>query len=221
MQLLTADVSSEDVVNAADGVNDALTDEQYEQLVQKIYLGRAWVHELRQALSEDEPHHLTNIVHAMFAMREDRGVHNMLRRMWEKDKTQEPELAWERLSVAPVRIALASTINRIQIAGTDEYLAYIRSYKYDDSTFNRAQAVIALGLNGDLDDLDYLQSMADGDDRYVAQTAITSLALMVSNKARDVMIELLRKYKDSERGDLLTELLQISYHWSEDDSAEE
>lgn len=192
-------------------------DKQYEQLISNIYIGKASIYELRQALSRDEPYDLTNIVHTLFAMRWHRGVQHLLRRMWMQDKSKEPELAWESIAAPPVRIALASTINRIQIADTNEQLAYIRNYKYDKNNFNRAQAVIALGLNGDPADIDYLQSMGDGNNHYVAQTAITSLALMVDNRARDAMIELFHKYKGSKRSDLLAKLLKLSYYWSEDE----
>ena len=55
--------------------------------------------------------------------------------------------------------------------------------------------------------------MAEGDDVYVAQSAITGLALMANNQARDVLIELGKKYARDARGQLIREVLKKAYHW--------
>lgn len=188
-------------------------DYDYDKLRQRIYVGKATTVEIRQALSEEDPYALTNTVHGLFAMRWHRAVHHLLRAMWIDNRDMAPQLAWQQISTAPVRLALASTINRTEITGTDEQLAYLRSYQDDLHEFNRAQVVIALGFNGDPADLSYVKSMADGGNHYVAQTAITALALMGGNRARDAMIDLWQQHQDSERGDLLLELLQKSYRW--------
>lgn len=188
----------------------------YDELRARIYVGRATILEVKRALTEDDPYALTNTIHALFAMRWHRGVYHLINDMWKGKKSNHPQLAWQYINSPPARIALASTINRDRIVDTDEHLDYIRSYKHDGHAFNRAQTVIALGFNGDPADIPYIKSMADGDSNYVAQTAITSLALMVDNRARDAMIALSYKYKDTSRGDLLLELLKKSYAWSPD-----
>lgn len=196
--------------------NPGISDDDYEQLERKIYIGRATMAEVKQALTRDDPYILTNTVHALFAMRWHRGVYHLLHGMWRQNKNKYPKLAWHRISSPPVRIALASTINRSQIARTDEQLAYIRSYRDDSNEFNRSQVVIALGFNGDPVDIAYVKSMADSDNHYVAQTAITSLALMGGNQARNAMVDLWRKHRDNEKGRLLLSLLKGSYRWSPD-----
>lgn len=186
---------------------------RYDELRKKITYGMATLHEVRQALTEDDVGALTNTVHALYSMKWHRGVINLLYDVWKLEKNKYPELAWDLLEKAPVRIALASTINRIQILNTDEYKAYIRSHENDEHEFHRAQVVVALGLNGDPVDLPYLKSMAEGDDVYVAQSAITGLALMANNQARDVLIELGKKYARDARGQLIREVLKKAYHW--------
>jgi HEAT repeat protein len=115
--------------------------------------------------------------------------------------------------MVPPRIALASTINRVKIFRTEEYKALIRSHRYADHEFIRAQVVVALGLNGDPDDVEYLTEMADSENHYVIQSAITSLALLGHPKAKEAMITLMEKYANGPRGRLLRELLQQAYHW--------
>ena len=187
--------------------------DDYNQLRAKILSGSATLYEIKQALTENDPYALTNTIHALFAMQQHRGVYQLLHDMWDNPQSLDAKLAKQVIAVAPVRIALASTINRIKIARTDAQISYIRSYKDDPHAFNRAQVVIALGLNGHPADLPYIKLMAGGDHAYVAQSAITSLALMSSNKARDAMIDLWQQYQGSARGQLLKTLLKQSYHW--------
>lgn len=187
--------------------------DDYNKLREKILIGRATLYEVKQALTEKDPYALTNTIHGLFAMRWHRGVYHLLHDMWNKPQSLDSQLARQAISSAPARIALASTINRIEIVGTDEQLSYIRSYKDDPHEFNRAQVVIALGLNGYLADIQYIKLMADSENWYVAQSAITSLALMGGKKARNAMIDLWEKYQDSSKGQLLKTLLKKAYQW--------
>ncbi len=185
----------------------------YAYLRSKIAYGQASLAEVRRALRETDPYALSNTVHALFAMRWHRGVIHLLNGMWAMDRGKYPELAWELVSKPPVRIALASTINRIRIVHTEEFLAYIRNYKNDDEEFNRAQVSVALGFNGAHQDLSYLQAMCDGNNHYVAQSAVTALSLFGGNKARDILIELSEKHQDTPRGDFMKQMLRKAYHW--------
>jgi len=184
----------------------------YQLLRRKITYGRATLAEVRQALTENDTGKLTNTLHALYSMRWHRGVIHLLHDMWDGKKKQYPELAWDIIDKAPARIALASTINRIQMTGAEEYLGYIRSHENDEHEFHRAQVVIALGLNGDPGDIPYIKSMAEGDNVYVAQSAITALSLMGHKPASDAMIELWFKYRGTPRGNLIQELLQQAYN---------
>ena len=186
----------------------------YALLQKKIIRGHAKLAEVRQALTQKDVAAMTNTMHALFVMRWHRGVYKLLFNIWDMRKELYPELAWDILEKVPVKIALASTINRIQIVNTDKYKDYIRAHKYDSHEFHRAQATIALGFNGAPQDIDYLQEMANEDNPYVAQSAITALALMGGYQARDAMIELLEIHHGKARGNLIKELLQQVYEWS-------
>ena len=187
----------------------------YDVLREKITFGNANFSEVREALTEPDILNLTNTLHALYSMRWHRAVLHLLQNIWERKREKYPELAWDLLEKIPPRIALASTINRIRIFNTDEYKAYIRSHRYADHEFVRAQVVVSLGLNGDPDDVDYLVKMVNSSNHYVVQTAMTSLALMGHVRAKEAMITLEDEYRDEPRGKLLRELLKKAYQWGE------
>ena len=182
------------------------------QLLQKITYGNASLREVREALSDtDDVALLTNIIHALHSMRWNRGVVNLLDDIWLIHKNKYPELAWEQLAKVPVRIAVASTITRIQIFNTEEYKTYIREHKYDEHEFHRAQVTMSLALNSDPLDVPYLKEMADSESVYVTQTAITALGIMGNTQARDALYELAGKYRNDDRGRLIREVLLKAY----------
>jgi hypothetical protein len=183
----------------------------YSKLNKKIAYGTATLAEARQALSQNDVGALTNTMHALYGLRWNRGIYNLLYGMWNLDKEKYPELAWEQISKAPARIALASTINRIQITNTDEYKDYIRAHKNDEHEFHRAQVVIALGFNGDHADIEYLKTMVSDDNEYVTQSAVTGLALMGSDDARDALGQLWKKHRDDPRATLIEGVLLKVY----------
>ena len=187
----------------------------YPLLKQRIIHGRATLAEVRQALTEQDAASLTNTVHALYSMRWHRGVFKLLYNMWMWRHQQDtyPELNWESIGKAPVRIALASTLNRIQIADTKIFQDYIRSFKHHEHEFIRAQVVVALGFNGDPADIAYLQSQVDADNHYVTQSAVTGLALMGGEQAREALIALWEKHQDNARGALILGLLRDAYSW--------
>ncbi len=185
----------------------------YRYLQSKIAYGQATLAETRKALADPDPYSLSNTVHALFSMRWQRGTIHLLNAMWAMDREKYPGLAWDLIAEPPVRIALASTINRIRIVHTEEYQAYIRAFKDDPEEFNRAQVSVALGYNGATGDLPYLQAMANGENHYVAQSAITALSVFGGDQARDILIKLLERHHDTPRGDLMQQMLKKAYHW--------
>lgn len=184
---------------------------EFQQLYKLIVYGQANFNQVYAALKTDDVGELVNIIHALYSMRWLRGVNNILKAMWEMDQKAYPELNWDKIKLTPVRIAIASTINRIKILDTREYKDFIRQHKYDDHEFHRAQVVVALGLNQDPVDIAYLHEMAEGDNIYVSQSAITSLALMNNEQAKESLIKLANKYKDSPRGRLVMDVLKNAY----------
>jgi hypothetical protein len=185
--------------------------EQFD-LLQKITHGDATLPEIRTVLSNtNDVAGLTNTMHMLYSMRLHRPIGRLLNDLWNLNKTNYPELAWEHLQKVPVRIALASTINRIQIFKAEQYKNFIREHKYDEHEFHRAQVVISLGLNGDPVDVAYIKEMAEGDNVYVSQSAITALGLMAHPQARNALMELARKYTDDDRGKLIREVFKSAY----------
>ena len=185
----------------------------YNKLREKITLGKATFVEVREALTEPNVVNLTNTLHALYSMRWHRAVLHLYQNIWDRKRARYPELAWELLEKIPPRIALASTINRVRIFNTEEYKAFIRSHRYADHEFIRAQVVVSLGLNGDPDDIEYLVKMVHSTNHYVVQTAMTSLALLGHVRAKEAMIILEKTYRDESRGELLRELLKQAYRW--------
>ena len=186
-------------------------DERY-QLLQKITYGKATLNEVRRALSDtNDVAYLASAIHALYSMRWHRGVNIILNDLWLLNKNKHSDLAWEFLEKIPVRIALASTINRIRISNTQEFKQYIRNHKYDEHEFHRAQVVISLALNGDPVDVPYIKEMADTDNVYVGQSAITSLAIMGIPQAREALVELAKKYTDNDKGRLIREVMLRAY----------
>lgn len=210
--LSAAQAAPEDTGTAGRDSAAVLQTPNYRLLLRNITYGRATLAQVRQAMTDTDVGELTNIVHALYSMRWHRGVTNLIYDMWEGRKQKYPELAWNLIDKAPVRIALASTICRMQITGTEKYLAYIRSHEHDENEFHRAQTAIALGFNGTENDVAYIKSMADGDNVYVAQSAITALALMGHKAASDALIALWHKYRNTKRGDLIQEVLRQAYN---------
>ncbi len=199
-------------INYVSANNQSATD--YDQLREKITFGEATIAEVRQALTEPDVVNLTNTLHALYSMRWHRAVLHLYQNLWDRRREKYPELAWDLLEKIPPRIALASTINRVRIFHTEEYKAFIRSHRYADHEFIRAQVVVSLGLNGDPADIEYLIKMVDSNNHYVVQTAITSFALMGHFRAKEAMISLEEKYRDGPRGELLRELLKKAYKWT-------
>ena len=185
----------------------------YTILRRRIAYGEARLFDVLQALTEPDVRGLANTVHALYSMRIQRGVLHALEGLWIQDRDKYPKFAWEEASTPTVRIAIASTLNRVKIVETNEYLSFIRAHKYDDEPFNRAQVAVALGFNGSREDLAYLEEMADQDNHYVAQSAITALSLVGGNAAREILIKLNQKHAGTARGRLIGELLQSAYGW--------
>lgn len=189
-----------------------LTDEARYQILLRITQGSAKLMEVIQLLSHtDDVAALTNTLHALYSMRWHRGVNNLLDDIWQGNHNKYPTLAWTALEKIPARIALASTLNRIRIYNTQEYKDFIHAHQYDEHEFHRAQVAVSLGLNGDPADIPYLQEMAESDNTYVAQSAITALGLLVHPKSKEALIALSKKYQDDERGKLIREVFSKVY----------
>jgi HEAT repeat protein len=192
---------------------DAISAQQYLTLQRKIIAGRATFAEVRQALTDPDIGSLTNTVHGLYSMRWHRGVFNVLHSMWNGKPVEFPELQWTQFAKAPVRLALAGTLLRIEPFRKQDYLDYLREHRADQHEFHRAQVTIGLGFNGSADDVAWIRDMAAGDNPFVAQSAITALGLMDRPQARDALIELDSKFRTDPRGRIISEVLARAYEW--------
>lgn len=184
----------------------------YKDIYNLIYTGKATLSQVKWALSSGDITQLVNIMHALYAMRGHSGVYHILYRMWRLDMDNDPNVNWTLIKQAPVRIALASTINRIDILKSRDLRDYIRSFKYDDLDINRGQVLAALGLNGDPVDIPYLEEMVDSDNFYLTQIAVTALAFMSNSNAKDSLIVLAKKHYETPKGDLIMGVLERVYN---------
>jgi len=188
----------------------------YKGLRHDVMTGRGSLADARRLMTDRDPASLSNSIHSFYTMRRHRGVIHLLDGMWNLKKEKYPEIAWNAIAKAPARIALASTINRISVVGTDEQKKYIREHQTHKHEFVRAQVAVALGFNGEAIDLPVLQAMCDGENHYVAQSAITGLSLFGGEKAQNILIEMGEKHSGSPRGDLIYKMLKRAYEWSPD-----
>jgi len=188
-------------------------------LRQKIAARQASMADIKQALSTGGPGDIANAMHALYAMRASSMARSLMFDIWRNLQQEHPDLHWETLQLPVIRVALASTMNRIAAGTIPEFLDYIRSQSDSEESLVRAQVAMALGLNGDVQDIDLLVGGAAGDDHYVAQSAITGLAFMYIPQARDRLIELSGKYDNTPRGRLINEMLQSAYGWTPPQSA--
>lgn len=201
-------------------VPDRASANESRYLRQQIATGTARLAQVRRALTINDKAELANTIHALYAMRWHRGVHQVLEALWsldEQGRRDYPELAWDSIAETAVRLAVASTLNRIHPADS-EYREYIRAHRYDEHEFHRAQVVIALGLNADPDDVEYIVSQIQGDNDYVIQSAITALGLMENEKAYQALKELEQQYRDEPRGRLIQNVIRYAYPRTEQHS---
>ncbi len=214
-------ISSSSIAFASESQKDTLKDKNisanqakrlsFNDVYNLIYTGKAKLSQVKWALTSGDTTQLVNTMHALYAMRGHIGIYNMLYRMWRLEMDDDPNINWPAIKQPPVRIALASTINRIDGLKSRELREYIRSFKYDDLDANRGQVLVALGLNGDPVDVPYLEEMADSDNHYLTQIGVSSLAFMSNSTAKDSLISLARKYYDTPRGDLILGVLKRAY----------
>jgi len=205
--------------DAASRGDSVPTEPDYHVLRNKLAAGVATLAEVRTALTEPDPAGISNTMHALYSLHWNRMIYPLYDDLWNLSKQAHPEFAWRAIESVPARIALASTLARVR--GGDEagqLLAYIRSHRYDDHEFHRAQAVVALALNADPDDLDYIIEMAASDNAYVGRSAAAGLALSGLPRARDELIRLWRRQQDPDGKEYLARLLWRAYAWGEDRS---
>ena len=193
--------------------DSSLTESDYDTLRSKVAIGVAKIDEVYAALTEQDVVGITNTMHALHSLRWNRVIYHLYYDLWHLKKDKHPKFAWQEIESIPARIALASTITRAQGKDAEEFQNYIHAHKYDEHEFHRAQAVVALGLIGNPDDVDYIIKMANSENKYVVQSAVTSLALVNNTRAGDELIRLWEQEKETVRKEYLSKLLKQAYRW--------
>jgi len=182
---------------------------QYDNLRLKLAAGGASMSELRLALTDPDVTALTKTMHALPAMAWHRGALYLIYDLWSLKKEKYPELNWEMIEKPPARIALASTLNRLQReAGAREYVDYINRFRHDPAPFNQLQVVIAMGYLNDSANADYLVSRLGSHSLLVVKNAISALASMDDHAARNTVVELGKTHSDANMRAFISKVLQ-------------
>ena len=190
---------------------------QVDIVLAKVTSGQASLSDIKSGLRAGKPGDTANILHALYAMRDSLIVKKLLHSMWYGRQDLHPDIPWERLQSPVVRVALASTLNRIFHVNNQEFLDYIRGQKDNEIFLVRSQVAVSLGINGDPGDIDVLAAYVLDKSDHVARSAVTGLAFMYSPKARDELIRLLELQRDnSKRKRLIQEALLHTYDRVED-----
>jgi len=164
--------------------------EKFAQQREKIRRATATLANIKVALADPDPMGLTNSILLLYLMREDPVVAQLLSAMWRMEKTQHPNLPWDRLRSPAARVALAHTLARTDTSLAAGYVDFIRVHMDHTDPFVRAQAAVALGFVGTEADIPSLQRLAAGDSPYDSQSAIKALAIRGSEQARIALVEL-------------------------------
>lgn len=181
------------------------------QVHERIVARSATPAEVKRAVSIGPLGDRANILHALYSMRQSAWVRSLLFDLWRDQRKQHPAIDWQSMQSPVLRVALAATMNRIAAGTIPEFLDYLRAQANHELPLVRAQALMALGMNGDAQDIDSLVDGANGADHYVAQSAITGLAFMYSQPAHKALAQLAIKHKDSERGVFIKRILKGAY----------
>lgn len=180
-------------------------------LDRKIIAGQATFAEVREALTNTDIAALTNTVHALYSMRWHRGVFKLLHDMWALRPANYPELQWGQFAKAPVRLALASTLLRIEPLQSAEYVAYLHEHAQDAHEFHRAQVLIGLAFKGDPGDVAYMVELASGNNPYLVQVAVTALGVINLPTAQQALEDLQEKFAGDPRATLIQEVARKAY----------
>lgn len=189
---------------------------EFDSLYKKIVSGRATLREIEYSLSVGTLGDTANIVHALYTISTSIIVRKLLHDLWYEETARRPHIPWQRLKNPIVRVALASTIERMLPGASKEFLTYIRQQKDHEAYFVRAQVAVSLGLIGEQNDLplliDYLSDSSD----YVFQSTVVGLAYMYNSGAKSALIRSLTEIASEHRRKLVREALLYTYDWVED-----
>lgn len=190
-----------------------ITKERFKELSFKLQFGAASLSNIVEALSYTENTiELYNFIDSLYELRTDIKVQALLLQLWERDKESLPNLAWEQISTAPVRIAVANNLNRIYAKfAEDEFSDYFRTFKYDKNLFIWSESILALGFNRDVKDIPYLVEMAQSEEHIINQSGISALAFMLRDEAKLELKRLAKKYYGTARGDFIIHVLKKGY----------
>lgn len=179
----------------------------------RIVAGQASIADIKQAIKIGKPGDVANVMSALYSMRANPHVRSLMFDMWRDVRTTHTDLPWGKLQHPVVRTALAAVMNRIAAGTIPEFMDYLRSQADSEIELVRAQVALALGMTGYLEDLPVLKKLATEENEYVARSAIVGLGYVYQNEAKQLLIDLHKQYKDSDRGAYIAGMLQEAYLW--------
>lgn len=158
-----------------DGLDEAIHDALY---------GKITRDELISALSRDAPEtDFATLMSFLGRMSDDKTIGHILLAIWNQDRTEFPEFAWERLSTPLVRIMLAMTLARFYPENSDIFCKFIRNRLASEDPQQRAHAALALGAIGSDGEVPRLKMLAESDHPTVKIAAISALGTIGTNAA--------------------------------------
>ncbi len=170
---------------------------QYDNLQLRLAAGGVDMSELRWALTDPDVTALTKTTHLLPAMAWHRSALYLIDDLWALKSEKYPELNWRLIAEPPVRIALASTLARLQKEDKKtEYIDYINRFRDDPDPFNQLQVIIAMGYMRDSGNTDYLASRLNSASPLIVKNAISALASLGEGPARNIVVELGKTHHD-------------------------
>lgn len=180
----------------------------YDALQNRIIRGQAKFEEILYALTDDQPSRLSNVFHSLSLYRDDNRIFVLLTDIWKDNRTDHPELSWAAMSDPHARVALATTLARIDKDNYSGYYSYVMLNVQNDDSEVRANSAIGLGFIGGDQDIGTLREMIISDPiTGVAANAATALILIGTKAAEDALEGLLESpLVSAERKQILSRL---------------
>lgn len=203
----------QDTVKTEVTIAEASRRAHYDGLRQTIMQSKATIPTIVEALEQPYQLGVANTLYALHKMHFFRPVHHLMDALWQNNQSKYPNVNWAAINSDNGRIALATTLMRVKVKNTEEYIQYIRTHQDSEDPQVLSQVGMALGFNADINDLPYLERLAESDTPKIAEGAITGLSTFQGNKAKRVMIGLAKKYDGTARGKFLKQMLRDFYSW--------
>lgn len=139
---------------------------------------------------------------------------NIIQAIWSKNIDKYPELPWQRLNNDVVRLSLANVLMQAHRnckieSNMDKLHDFVRSKITSKNLSVRGRATYVLGLAGRNEDIPFLSSIVELEEKGWAEEAALSLVFMHTNEAADALRSLQTKVKRQSLKDFLRKKVEI------------